>query len=88
MQIRRYLYGNLNETVLKKYLNGAYKRLTFKGIMSFYPLIDDKNQLHELDYHSIVLQTLNHVLKRTFDILYLIRMIKRWRSYWIYNNLD
>src|SRR5690606_21137176 len=32
MQIRRYLYGNLTEVTLKKYINGTYKVLTFKGI--------------------------------------------------------
>ncbi|MBW8362511.1 MAG: RNA-dependent DNA polymerase [Kaistella sp.] len=49
MEIRRYLYGNLTEVTLKKYLNGTYKILTFKGIMSFYPLINDIDQLRELD---------------------------------------
>ena len=49
MQIRRYLYGNLTEFILKKYLKGHYKKLTFKGIMSFYPLINDKEQLLEMD---------------------------------------
>lgn len=49
MQVRRYLYGNLTEETLKKYLNGTYKVLTFKGMMSFYPLINDINQLQELD---------------------------------------
>lgn len=49
MQIRRYLYGNLNDRLLNLYLNGVYKRLNFKGLMSFYPLIDDINQLKELD---------------------------------------
>lgn len=49
MQIRRYLYGNLTEETLKKYLNGTYKVLTFKGMMSFYPLINDIEQLKQLD---------------------------------------
>lgn len=49
MQIRRYLYGNLNDRLLSLYLNGVYKRLNFKGLMSFYPLIDDIEQLKELD---------------------------------------
>src|SRR5699024_7564064 len=48
MQIRRYLYGNLNENMLKNYLNGSYKRLNFKGVMSFYPLLDDEQQMKEL----------------------------------------
>ncbi|EMU52601.1 RNA-dependent DNA polymerase [Clostridium butyricum] len=49
MQIRRYLYGNLNDRLLNLYLSGVYKRLNFKGLMSFYPLIDDIDQLNELD---------------------------------------
>lgn len=49
MELRRYLYGNLTESTLKKYLNGTYKILEFKGIMSFYPLINDIDQLKELD---------------------------------------
>ncbi|SDO30199.1 reverse transcriptase domain-containing protein [Halobacillus aidingensis] len=49
MQIRRYLYGNLSESKLKSFVNGKYKRIRFKGIMSFYPLIDDVEQLKELD---------------------------------------
>ncbi len=49
MQIRRYMYGNLSEFKLKGYLNGKYKKLNFKGIMSFYPLVDDEDQLKELD---------------------------------------
>ncbi|MED4060916.1 reverse transcriptase domain-containing protein [Priestia megaterium] len=49
MQIRRYLYGNLSESTLKSFVNGKYKRIRFKGIMSFYPLIDDVDQLKELD---------------------------------------
>lgn len=54
MQIRRYLYGNLNEDKIFKYLNGAYKKLTFKGIMSYYPLIDDEDQLKQLDRWLII----------------------------------
>lgn len=49
MEIRRYLYGNLTEETLKKYMNGTYKVLSFKGIMSFYPLITDIHLLKELD---------------------------------------
>jgi len=61
MEIRRYLYGNLTEITLKKYLNGTYKVLTFKGIMSFYPLITDIDQLKELDRWLI--STIIKVLK-------------------------
>jgi len=49
MEIRRYLYGNLTEETLKKYMNGTYKVLNFKGVMSFYPLINDVELLKSLD---------------------------------------
>lgn len=49
MEIRRYLYGNLTEETLRKYMNGTYKVLSFKGIMSFYPLITDIELLKSLD---------------------------------------
>jgi hypothetical protein len=49
VQVRRYLYGNLNDEVIRRYLDGTYKRLKFKGVMSFYPLIDDEDQLRQLD---------------------------------------
>ncbi|WP_046181189.1 reverse transcriptase domain-containing protein [Domibacillus tundrae] len=63
MQIRRYLYGNLNEHMLKNYLNGSYKRLNFKGVMSFYPLIDDEEQMKELD-RWLLSTILNSIKKR------------------------
>lgn len=62
MQIRRYLYGNMTEETLKKYLNGTYKRLSFKGIMSFYPLINDENQMRELD--KWLISTIMNVLSK------------------------
>src|SRR5690606_21805567 len=42
-------YGNLTEEILKKYMNGTFKVLNFKGIMSFYPLINDIELLKDLD---------------------------------------
>jgi hypothetical protein len=68
LEVRRYLYGNLTELTLKKYLNGTYKVLKFKGIMSFYPLINDITQLKELD--SWLLCTILKVLnRRKMDLL-------------------
>lgn len=49
MEVRRYLYGNLTEETLRKYMNGTYKVLRFKGVMSFYPLITDIDLLKNLD---------------------------------------
>lgn len=63
MQIRRYLYGNLSEHMLKNYLNGAYKRLSFRGVMSFYPLIDNEEQMKELD-RWLLSSVLNAIKKR------------------------
>lgn len=48
-EIRRYLYGNLSENMLTAFLNGRNKRIFFKGLMSFYPLINDVEQLKSLD---------------------------------------
>ncbi|RKQ42440.1 retron-type reverse transcriptase [Roseivirga pacifica] len=62
MQIRRYLYGNMTEVTLKRYISGAYKRLSFKGIMSFYPLINDEEQMKELDRWLV--STIMNVLKK------------------------
>lgn len=77
MQIRRYLYGNLSEAKLKSFLNGKYKRIRFKGIMSFYPLIDDVEQLKELDgwlvstiYNSLKLREKLFIQKNITRISY------------------
>jgi len=48
-QIRRYLYGDLSEYHLQRCLRGYHYRVAFKGVMSFYPLVDDEAQLKELD---------------------------------------
>ncbi|CAH6950281.1 RNA-dependent DNA polymerase [Vibrio chagasii] len=48
-EIRRYMYGNLSEDMLSAYLNGRSNRIFFKGIMSFYPLINDEEQMKSLD---------------------------------------
>lgn len=68
MQIRRYLYGNLNDKLLNLYLSGAYKRLNFKGLMSFYPLIDDEDQLKELD--GWLISTIFNCLRLRAKLLY------------------
>ncbi|QKG54970.1 reverse transcriptase domain-containing protein [Hymenobacter sp. BRD67] len=48
-QIRRYMYGNLSEHKLRLYLKGKYKHLKFKGLMSYYPLVDNTQQLKDID---------------------------------------
>lgn len=67
MQIRRYLYGNLNEKMLRNYISGSYKRLNFKGIMSFYPLIDDEEQLKQLD--KWLVSAISNALKKRGKLL-------------------
>lgn len=49
LQIRRYLYGGLLHRDLVSYIKGERKSLHFKGVMSFYPLLNDVAQLRTLD---------------------------------------
>lgn len=49
MQIRRYLYGGLLHRDMVDYIKGRRKSLHFKGVMSFYPLLTDLQQLRSLD---------------------------------------
>ncbi|MFM0356731.1 reverse transcriptase domain-containing protein [Paraburkholderia nemoris] len=49
MQVRRYLYGGLLHRDLHEYISGRRKTLYFKGVMSFYPLLNDEAQLRRLD---------------------------------------
>jgi hypothetical protein len=49
MQIRRYLYGGLLHRDIIEYIKGRRRTLHFKGVMSFYPLLNDEQQLKELD---------------------------------------
>lgn len=48
-QIRRYLYGGLNDEKLRMYIRGQIPHIRFMGLMSFYPLVNDKEQLALLD---------------------------------------
>lgn len=61
LQIRRYLYGNLSEKQLRDYLAGRLKTINFKGIMSFYPLLTDEDQLRKLDgwLSSVIIRALH-----------------------------
>ncbi len=49
MQVRRYLYGRLEQRDIIEYLKGRRRTLYFKGAMSFYPLVTDVEQLKALD---------------------------------------
>lgn len=48
-EVRRYLYGGLTSTQILNYMNGKTRRIYFKGLMSYYPLITDIEQLEMLD---------------------------------------
>lgn len=48
-QVRRYLYGGLTNSRLYAFLRGRIPTIHFKGLMSFYPLVNDGEQLSKLD---------------------------------------
>ncbi len=48
-QLRRYLYGDLTEAMVRKYLSRQMPLLRFRGLMSFYPIVDDEDLLRGLD---------------------------------------
>ncbi len=48
-QIRRYLYGEMSEAQLRKYMARQTPQMRYHGLMSFYPVVSDEVQLKELD---------------------------------------
>jgi len=48
-QLRRYLYGDISERRLRRFQIRGVPRRRFRGVMSFFPLLDDTQQLKELD---------------------------------------
>jgi RNA-directed DNA polymerase len=48
-QLRRYLYGGLSEAMVRRFLYRQTPNLRFRGLMSFYPIVDDEPLLRELD---------------------------------------
>jgi RNA-directed DNA polymerase len=70
MQIRRYMYGGLSGQQLRNYVNGRTKRIYFKGIMSFYPLVNDEAQLKALDGWLV------SVICRSLKLRY--KLLKKW----------
>jgi hypothetical protein len=48
-QLRRYLYGDINERSLRRAGWRGIAPRRFRGFMSFFPLVDDEEQLHALD---------------------------------------
>jgi RNA-directed DNA polymerase len=49
LQLRRYLYGPLSEADVQRLRSGNIPPMSFQGVMSFYPLVDDDKQLRALD---------------------------------------
>lgn len=48
-RLRRYLYGDLSEAAVRRFQFRDTPLRRFKGAMSWYPLLDDLQQLRELD---------------------------------------
>jgi hypothetical protein len=48
-QARRYLYGDLSEVDLRRYQAKGVPMRRFKGLMSYFPLLDDSPSLRALD---------------------------------------
>lgn len=48
-QLRRYLYGELTESRLRKYMARQTPLMRYHGLMSFYPIVNDEVLLKELD---------------------------------------
>jgi len=48
-QIRRYLYGELSESQLRKYMARQTPLMRYHGLMSFYPIVNDEGLLKALD---------------------------------------
>jgi len=71
MQIRRYMYGGLSSQQLRNYINGKSKRIQFKGIMSFYPLVNNKKQLQSLDGWLVA------IIFRTLKLR--LKLLKSWK---------
>ena len=49
LQLRRYLYGDLSEAKIRRLKSQRAKQIHFRGLMSYFPLAEDIEQLKELD---------------------------------------
>lgn len=68
LQIRRYLYGNLTEERIARLRSGEVARLNYPGVMSFFPSVDDIDQLKGLD--GWLLHTVHTSLARRGRLLH------------------
>lgn len=66
-EIRRYLYGGVQSRRLLQYINRDIDYIPFKGVLSCYPLINDKKQLAELD--GWLTSVIYRAIKKREDIL-------------------
>jgi RNA-directed DNA polymerase len=82
-QIRRYLYGGLNDTKLRRFRLGVITHLRFRGLMSYYPLVDDEQQLKDLD--GWLIHTLKQALRLRQKLWYskIGISLPGPRNYWI-----
>lgn len=48
-QLRRYMYGPLSESQVRRFSQGSIPPMSFEGVMSFFPLVNDHDQLRNLD---------------------------------------
>lgn len=74
-QIRRYLYGGLLHRDIVEYINGHRRTLHFKGIMSFYPLLSDEDQLRALD--GWLLSVIDRAIQKRSKLLLAHRFDRR-----------
>ncbi|WP_076057580.1 reverse transcriptase domain-containing protein [Mycobacterium sp. IS-1264] len=49
LQIRRYMYGPLGEAEVRRFIQGSIPFMSFEGVMAFFPLVNDIEQLSHLD---------------------------------------
>jgi hypothetical protein len=66
-QLRRYLYGDLSEEKLRKYLRRTIPRVHYKGVMAFYPLVDRDDVLRSLD--GWMLHTVHTSMRKRTSLL-------------------
>lgn len=67
MQLQRYLYGDLTDAQIRKYLGGYVPNIRYQGRMAFYPMIGDFELLKSLD--GWLLHTIFLALKKRKSIL-------------------
>jgi len=66
-EIRRYVYGELYESQINSFLDKAKRLPKMRGLMSFYPLVSDPEQLVELD--GWLLNVLQRALREREKVL-------------------